>query len=103
MGEAEPRETLGMTEEELQAYFDELLRAQAVEVAAEENRTPAQVMASTAFVATRAATSYAVQLIAANNAYLSRHLLDLGVLPHPNAPDPVDPAASADPAADRSG
>lgn len=92
MGEAEPRETLGMTEEELQTYFEELLQAQAVEVAAEENRPPAQVMASTAFAATRAATSYAIQLIAANNAYLSRHLLDLGLLPQgsPPAPAPED-------------
>ena len=81
MGEAAPRETLGMTEEELRAYFEEMLRAKAEEVAAEESRTPAQVMASTAFAATRAATSYAIELIAANNAYLSRHLLDLGVLP----------------------
>jgi len=87
MGEVEPRETLGMTEEELRAYFEELLRAKAEEVAAEEDRTPAQVMASTAFAATRAATSYAIELIAANNAYLSRHLLDLGVLTAPAAPE----------------
>ncbi len=91
MGEAAPRETLGMTEEELRAYFEELLRAKAEEVAAEESRTPAQVMASTAFAATRAATSYAIELIAANNAYLSRHLLDLGVLTPPAAPQ-GDPA-----------
>lgn len=91
-----PRETLGMTEEELFAYFDELVHEQATEVA-EEERTPLpQVLASPGFAATRASMSYAVQLIAANNAYLTRHLLDLGLLPHgPGGGTPAPAAASA--------
>ena len=87
MGDSEPRETLGMTEEELQAYFEELLLEQAQEVAEEEGQPPAQVMASPGFAATRAAMSYAVQLIAATNAYLTRLLLDLGLLPQAPAAD----------------
>ena len=76
-----PRETLGMTEEELQGYLEELMRAHAEQVAAEEGTTPAEELASPGFAATRAAMSYGIRLIAANNAYLTRHLLDLGVLP----------------------
>lgn len=101
-GGDEPRETLGMTEEELADYFDELLQEQAAVVAEEENRTSAQVMASTAFAATRASMSYAVQLIAANNAYLTRHLLDLGLLPEragattAPATDPAEASAAED-------
>ncbi len=88
MGEAEARETLGMTEEELQAYFEELLEEQAAEVVEEEeDQSLAQVMASPGFAAARSAMSYAVQLIAANNAYLTRHLLDLGLLPQAPAAD----------------
>ena len=77
----EGRETLGMTEEELQAYFEEVLREHAEQVAAEAGTTPAEEMASPGFAAARAAMSYGIRLIAANNAYLTRHLLDLGVLP----------------------
>ncbi len=73
-------ETLGMTEDEMLAYLEELLREHAEEVAAENGTTPAQEMGSPGFSAARAATSYAIRLIAANNAYLARHLLDLGVL-----------------------
>ena len=83
----EGRETLGMTEEELQDYFEELLRAHAEQVAAEAGTTPAEEMASPGFAAARAAMSYGIRLIAANNAYLTRHLLDLGALPVASAPD----------------
>jgi hypothetical protein len=90
MAEPEPRETLGMTEDELQRYFEELLLEQAEEVSEDEGTPPAQVMASPGFAATRASMSYAVQLIAANNAYLTRHLLDLGLLPQAVAGDEGD-------------
>ena len=85
----ETRETLGMTEEELQTYFDELLLEQAEEVSEEEGTPPAKVMESPGFVAARAAMSYAVQLIAANNAYITRHLLDMGLLSEAPAADPA--------------
>ena len=81
MAAATPRETLGMSEEELLAYLEELLREHAAEVAAEAGTTPAEELATPGFAAARAAMSYGVRLIAANNAYLTRHLLDLGVIP----------------------
>ena len=59
----EPRDTIGMTAEELLAYLEALLTEEAAEAAA------------------RAAASYAVKLIDANNAYIARYLLDRGILP----------------------
>ena len=76
-------ETLGMTEEEMLVYLEELLREHAEEVAAENGTTPAQEMASPGFASARAAMSYGIRIIAANNAYIARHLLDLGVLSPP--------------------
>ncbi len=76
-----PRETLGMTQEELLAFLDELLHEEAEEAAEQSGTTPAQELASPGFAAARAASSYAIHLIAANNAFIARHLLDLGVLP----------------------
>ena len=77
----EGRPMLGMTEEELHAYLDELLQEHAEQAAADAGTTPAAELASPGFAAARAAMSYGIRLIAANNAYLTRHLLDLGVLP----------------------
>lgn len=76
-----PRDTLGMTAEELLAYLDELLHEEAAEAAEQNGTTTAQELASPGFASARAASSYAIHLIAANNAYIARHLLDLGVLP----------------------
>ena len=81
MQQGEPLETLGMTAEALSAYLEELLREEAAEAAAANGTTPAAELASPGFAAARAAASYTVRLIAANNAFLTRHLLDLGVLP----------------------
>lgn len=81
MEQRAPRETLGMTGEELLAYLDELLAEEAAEAAAQNGTTPAQELASPGFASARAASSYAIHLITANNAFLARHLLDLGVLP----------------------
>ena len=78
-----PLETLGMTQEELLAYLDELLKEEAAEAAERNGTTPAQELASPGFAAARAASSYTIHLIAANNAFIARHLLDLGVLPRP--------------------
>ena len=75
------RDTLGMTQEELFVYLDELLQEEAAEAAAQTGRTAAQELDSPGFAAARAAASYTIHLITANNAYLSRHLLDLGLLP----------------------
>lgn len=90
MGEA-PRETLGMTEDELEAYLDELIRGQAEQVAAESGKSVEEELDSPGFAAARAASAYAVRLIAANNAFLTRHLLDLGIIP---GSSPASPANS---------
>ncbi len=89
------RDTLGMTEEEMLALLDELLRENAEEAAAEKGTTPEAELASPGFAAAKAAMTYAVHLIAANNAFLARRLLDLGVIPGAEAPDassPPDPS-----------
>ena len=75
------REVLGMTQEELFAYLDELLHEEAAEAAADSGRTVEEELASAGFTAVRATSSYTAHLIAANNVLLSRHLLDLGLLP----------------------
>lgn len=80
MADGERRETLGMTAEELLAYLDDLLREEAAEAAARNGTTAAQELASPGFASARAASSYAVHLIAANNAYVARFLLDHGLL-----------------------
>lgn len=76
------RDTLGMTEEEMLALLGELLQENAEEAAAAKGTSVEDELGSMGFAAARAAMSYAVHLIAANNAYFTRHLLDLGALPH---------------------
>lgn len=88
MGDNAPLASLGMSEEEMAGYVEELLRQQAAEVAAEEGSSTAKELDSVGFAATRAAMSYTIKLIAANNAFITRRLLDLGLLGQP------DPAAS---------
>jgi len=90
-GAAPAREVLGMTQEELFAYLDELLQVEAAEAAAASGRTVEQELASPGFAAVRATSSYTAHLIAANNVFLSRHLIDLGLLGGAGE----EPAASA--------
>jgi hypothetical protein len=82
MGEpaSEPRDTIGMTVEEMQAYIDALLQEEAAEAAAERGTTVDEELDSAGFAAARAASSYAIKLLDANNAYIARFLLDRGVL-----------------------
>jgi len=90
MDETTPLTTLGMTEPELNAYLEELLREEAEQAAVENETTPAEELASAGFMAARAGASYAIRLISANNAYLARHLLDLGALaPGDGVPPPT--------------
>ena len=77
---SESLDTIGMTEEEMEAYVEELLMEQALEAAAAENRSLEEELDGTVYAAIRSTSSFAIKLIAANNAYLARHLLDLGVL-----------------------
>ena len=76
----EALDTIGMTEEEMEAYVEELLMEQAREAAAAENRTLEEELEGTVYAAIRSTSSFAIKLISANNAFLARHLLDLGVL-----------------------
>ncbi|MGH2614121.1 MAG: hypothetical protein ACRDJC_02680 [Thermomicrobiales bacterium] len=82
MGEAarEPRDTIGMTAEEMQAYIEALLREEAAEAAEARGTTVEEELESAGFAAARAASSYAIKLLDANNAYIARYLLDRGVL-----------------------
>jgi hypothetical protein len=76
----QPRDTIGMTTEELHAYLETLLQEAAAGVAAERDTTAAQELDSPGFAAARAAASYTIKLIDANNAYIARYLLDRGAL-----------------------
>jgi hypothetical protein len=77
---AEPRDTIGMTTEEMQAYIEALLQEEAAEAAAERGTSVEDELDSVGFAAARAASSYAIKLLDANNAYIARFLLDRGVL-----------------------
>ena len=77
--ETSQRDTIGMTAEEMHAYLEALLQAEAAEAAAARGTTVEEELDSVGFAAARAATSYAIKLIDANNAYIARYLLDRGV------------------------
>lgn len=79
-GRQEPRETIGMTAEEMQAYIESLLREETAEAATERGATMDEELESMGFAAARAASSYTIKLLDANNAYIARYLLDRGVL-----------------------
>lgn len=79
MGASEPRDTIGMTAEEMQAYLDALLQEEAAEAAAERGTSVEEELNSVGFAAARSASSYAIKLIDANNAYIARYLLDRGI------------------------
>jgi hypothetical protein len=74
------RDTIGMSATEMHAYLDALLEEEAAEAAAARGTTVTEELESAGFVAARAATSYAIKLLDANNAYIARYLLDRGVL-----------------------
>lgn len=85
-------DTLGMTEEEMEAYIEELLMEQAREAAAAEDRSLEEELDGTVYSAIRSTSSFAIKLISANNAFLARHLLDMGVLrPGSAVQDPETP------------
>ena len=82
MGEAATgsRDTIGMTAEEMHAYLEALLAEEAAEAAAARGTSVEEELESAGFAAARAASSYAIKLLDANNAYIARYLLDRGVL-----------------------
>jgi hypothetical protein len=69
-----------MTPTEMLAYLDALLEEEAAEAARARGTTTAEELDSAGFAAVRAAASYAIKLLDANNAYIARYLLDNGVL-----------------------
>ena len=85
MEEQPATEILGMSEPELYAYLSDLLHAEAAEEAARAGTDVTEELASPGFAAAEAASTYAIKLVLANNAYLTRQLLDLGVLRAPEA------------------
>ena len=80
MDEQPVTEMLGMSEPELYAYLSDLLHEEAVEAAENAGTNVAEELASPGFAAAQASSTYAIKLVLANNAYLTRQLLDLGVL-----------------------
>jgi hypothetical protein len=72
---------LGMSESELYMYLNEVLHEEAAEAAAESGKTVEEELDTRKFQAVAAASTYAVKLIAANNAFITRQLLDRNVLP----------------------
>lgn len=81
------RDLLGMTEPELYGYLNDLLHEEAAEAAEASGKSVDQELASPGFAAAGAASTYAIKLIMANNAFLTRQLLDLGVIDASNGGD----------------
>ena len=73
-------DALGMTEGELYGYLDDLLHEEAAEAAAESGKSVDEELETTGFLSAEAANTYAIKLILANNAFITRQLLDLGLL-----------------------
>lgn len=71
---------LGMNEGELYGYLNDLLHEEAAEAAEQTGKTVDQELASPGFAAAESASTYAIKLILANNAFLTRQLLDIGVI-----------------------
>jgi hypothetical protein len=69
-----------MSEPELYGYLNDLLHEEAQEAADRSGQSLDKELESPGFVAAEAASTYAIRLILANNAFLTRQLLDLGVL-----------------------
>lgn len=90
---AQKRESLGMTQDELFTYFEELLIQEAQEAAVKNKTSLEEELAEPGFAAVRASASYFVQLISANNAFIARYLLDHGILV-PNGETTAEPDAT---------
>lgn len=80
MSDARIDQVLGMNEGQLYQYLDELLREEAAEASDESGKSVDEELDSAGFAAAGAAASYAIKLIEANNAFITRQLLDAGVL-----------------------
>jgi hypothetical protein len=90
MGEGRITEMLGMTEEQLYQYLDELLREEAAEAAQRTGKSVEEELESAGFQAVGAAATYAIKLIDANNAFITRQLLDAGLVVPGEVPGDAD-------------
>lgn len=72
---------LGMSESELYEYLKEVLQDEASEAAAESGKSIEEELDSPGFASAAAASTYAIRMIMANNAFITRQLIDRGVLP----------------------
>lgn len=80
MSEDQGMALLGIPEEDMYRLLNEILHDEAAEAAAESGKTIEEELESPGFAAAAAITTYAIKLITANNAFLTRQLLDRGVL-----------------------
>ena len=78
--EGQPLEMLGMAEESMHAYAEALIEDQARITAAERGVSLEEELDTPGYAAARSALAYVVKVMVANNAYLTNHLLELGVL-----------------------
>lgn len=78
---------LGMTEQQLYGYLNDLLHEEAQEAADESGKTVDEELGTPGFASAEASSTYAIRLILANNAFLTRQLLDLGLLRGTDEPD----------------
>lgn len=78
--EGQPLEMLGMAEESMFAYAESMIEENAKASAAERGVSLEEELDFPIYAANRAAVSYMIKIIVANNAYLTRHLLELGVI-----------------------
>lgn len=78
--EGQPLEMLGMAEESMYAYAEAMLEEQAKITAAQRGVSLEEELDSVGYAAARASISYVVKVMVANNAYLTKHLLELGVI-----------------------
>lgn len=78
--EGQPLEMLGMAEESMYAYAETLIDEHAKASAAERGVSLEEELEFPIYAANRAAVAYAIKIMVANNAYLTKHLLDLGVI-----------------------
>lgn len=78
--EGQPLEMLGMAEESMLAYAISLIEDQATISAEERGVSLEEELGTPGYAAARAALSYVVKVMVANNAYITNHLLELGVI-----------------------
>jgi hypothetical protein len=78
--EGQPLEMLGMAEETMLAYSESLVTEQAAALAEATGMSFDEAYDSPQSRAVRAAMAYTTKLLVANNAYLTQHLLRLGVI-----------------------